>query len=186
MSNIYYYEPLSQTMNAGQVSALIGSVVLEWSEDRRIELGLYNAYFTDLPSYGPYTQKVTGSSWVKDTSGENPYEGGSLPFYKQDWAIVSMTSGEQAAVIDQAEQVVAEEIESRLSSINSWASARHVVNTSWPVPQAVKDYINALLALNTGNANYPYVLADSVVLGTYTDWPTRLTALEIQQLVDPT
>lgn len=186
MSDIYYYEPLSQTMSTVQVSALIGSVVLEWSEDRRIELGLYNAYFTDLPAYGPYTQKVTGSSWVKDTSGENPYDGSALPFYKQDWSITDLTVGEQAALEFDADSVVAVEIESRLSSINTWASARHVVNTSWPVPQSVKDYINALLALNTSNANYPYVLADSVVLGTYTGWPTKLTSLQIQSIVDPT
>lgn len=186
MSDIYYYEPLSQTMNAGQISALIGSVVLDWSEERKNELGLFQAYFTDLPEYGPYTQKVTGSSWVKNTSGESPYDGSTLPYYEQQWTIANLTSGEQAALEADAESVVAIEIESRLASMNTWASARHVVNTSWPVPQSVKDYINALLALNTGNANYPYILADSVVLGTYTGWPTRLTALEIQQIVDPT
>jgi hypothetical protein len=183
---MYYYEPLNQTMNDGQVTALIGSVVLGWSEERQNELGLFKAYFTDLPAYGPYTQRVSGSSWVKNTSSENPYDGSTLPYYEQQWSVVSLTSAERVDLEPAAELVVATEIESRLLGINTWASARHVVNTSWPVPQSVKDYINALLALNTANGDYPNVLADSVVLGTYTGWPTRLNALEIQQLVDPT
>lgn len=186
MSKNYYFEPTQQPMTEYQVSLNIGSEVNCWCVDRQEEIGLFPAYYVPAPQYGIYTQKLDGFTWVKDTSGFNPYDPScTLPFYVQTWNVVALTPEEQEPLTAQAEQVVAEEIESRLMSINAWASSKHLANTSTPVPAAVKAYINALFALNTENEDYPFVLADGVYLKTYTGWPTRLTALQIQQLVDP-
>lgn len=183
MSN-YYFEPSQQPMTSQQVSLNIGDAVNSWSPDRQMEIGLYPAQYEPVPPYGIYTQKVDGFSWVKIEAGPDPFY--VTPYYKQVWSIVNMTTQEQSGLLSSARDVVAQEIEDRLASMNNWASSRHVVNTSWPVPQSVKNYINELLALNTENDDYPYVLADGVHLKTYIGWPTRLTAYEIQQLVDPT
>jgi hypothetical protein len=186
MSN-YYFEPSQQPMTSDQVSLNIGSVVNSWSTERQMEIGLFPAEYMPIPPYGIYTQKVDGFSWVKIEAGSLPPDPFfTTPYYKQVWNIVDMTSGEQSGLLSSARELVAQEIEDRLASINNWASSRHVVNTSWPVPQSVKNYINNLLALNTENEDYPYVLADGVHLKTYIGWPTRLTAYQIQQLVDPT
>jgi len=184
----YYFEPTQQAMSSYQVSLNIGSAVLEWAPERQMEIGLYAAFLAPQPQYSIYTQRIQGCQWVKQPAGTFNQDDPSYqyPFYLQTWCVVDLTPEEQEPLTAQAKQVVAVEIEDRLGSINNWASSRHVVNTSWPVPQAVKTYINTLLALNTENENYPFVLAAGVQLGTYSGWPTRLTALEIQQLVDPT
>jgi len=183
MSN-YYFEPSQREMSSEQVSLNIGSVVNEWSPERQAEIGLFPARYSSIPPYGIYTQKVDGFSWVKRENGESPFY--TTPYYTQVWNIVNMTSEEQSILTNQANLIVAQEIEARLASMNNWASSCHVVNTSWQIPQSVKNYINDLLALNTDNDDYPFILADGVHLKSYIGWPTKLNSYEIQQLVDPT
>lgn len=167
-------------MTSDQVCRNIGSAALDWSVDRQMAIGLYRAYESQVPSYGIYTQKIDGSRWNKigdHTIGEC--------YYQQVWNIVELTEEEKLNLQVEAATVVATEIESRLASINAWASAKHITDLNAEIPEQVVEYVNQLLALNTDNENYPYILADSVHLKTFEHWPYRLSSLEIQQLVDP-
>ena len=181
MTQYYYFEPTQKLMTPDQVSRNIGSAANDWSLDRQIAIGLYPAYESPLPSYGIYTQKIDGSRWNK--MGD-PAIGDC--YYEQVWNIVELTEEERLNLQSQAATVVATEIESRLASINAWASAKHLTDVDAEIPTQVVEYVNTLLALNTENENYPHSLADGVHLKTFQYWPTRLTSLEIQQLVDPT
>jgi hypothetical protein len=191
MSQMYYFEPLNDAISGYRVSITIGEAVLSWHESRQNEIGLYKAYVTPYPTnYDRFTNKVTGSEWQKReageyTSPESQFISNEYPVYEQVWNVEPLSQQEQALLTEQAEIVVATEIESRLTSVNAWASARHIANTATPISSGVKTYINNLFALN-GSPNYPFALADEVENGSYTNWPSKLSTRELYQLVDPT
>ena len=191
MSQMYYFEPVNKVLSEYQVGLTIGSVVINWHESRQNEIGLFKAYSTLYPTnYPMFTQKVTGSIWVKKDPGG--YMGNNIPgfqqneysVYVQEWQIENLDEAEQEALRPQAQEVVAAEIEVRLAKLNTWASAKHISNTALPASTGIKNYINVLFALNNA-AGYPFALADAVFVGSYSGWPLKSSSYEIQQLVDP-
>jgi len=176
--SIYYYEPLSQTMNAGQVTALIGSVVLEWSEERQNEIGLFPAYFDSGTVYNKYTETITNSQWTKfntlaDLEEANPAAYLRLtedseftstgPFYLQVWTVTALTGDAAAAGTQQAKLVVGTQAATLLASLSGYAGQNGC-------PDTITTYFAEILDL-ANHSDFPYTLAVDADSGTFASWP---------------
>lgn len=188
MSKYFYFEPTQEIMTEFQVKTNIGQVT-DWHESRLNEIGLFVAYHVPYPvNYNRFTLKSAGSVWNRVEAngyGVQPGVMNEYPVYVQNWLFDLLTTEEKANIENLAKSVVAEEIEKRLTSISTWASARHLNNTSLTTPGMIKTIISELFALNNNNSLYPFELANSVENGTFDGWPQKYSALELQAMIDP-
>jgi hypothetical protein len=121
----YYYEKTSSYLSNHAVKSTLGADVLDWSEERKQELGLFPASNVRY-EYNPYTHTLSTTTWTKYTTDSdfrvaNPgaiaYDTSYFPAYFGERNIVSLSDSAKETTLISAKKVVFEETADRMARV---------------------------------------------------------------------
>ena len=121
----YYYEKTSSYLSNHAVKSTLGADVLDWSDDRKQEVGLFPASNVSY-SYNTYTHTLSAATWTKYTTDSdfrvaNPdaVEDTRLEFpgYVGQRSIVSLSDSAKVTTLANAKKVVFEETADRMARV---------------------------------------------------------------------
>ena len=121
----YYYEKTSSYLSSHAVKSTLGADVLDWSEDRKQELGLFPASNVSY-NYNTYTHTLSPVTWTKyDTDSDfrvaNPNANEDLnlefPGYVGERNIVSLSDSAKETTLANAKEVVFKETADRMARV---------------------------------------------------------------------
>ena len=121
----YYYEKTSSYLTDHGVKSTLGANVLDWSDDRKQEVGLFPASNVSY-SYNTYTHTLSAATWTKYTTDSdfrvaNPdaVEDTDLEFpgYVGQRSIVSLSDSAKVTTLANAKRVVFEETADRMARV---------------------------------------------------------------------
>ena len=122
----YYYEKTSSYLTDRGVKSTLGKDVLDYSDERKQELGLFPASNVSY-EYNPYTHKLSTIAWTKyDTDSDfrvaNPYAivddaDYQFPGYVGQRSIVSLSDSAKETTLITAKKIVFEETADRMARV---------------------------------------------------------------------
>lgn len=120
----YYYEKTSSYLSSHAVKSTLGADVLDWSDDRKQELGLFPANSVRY-SYNTYTHTLSPATWTKYTTDSdfrvaNPDavdETLRFPAYVGERNIVSLSDSAKETTLANAKEVVFKETADRMARV---------------------------------------------------------------------
>ena len=121
----YYYEKTGSYLTERGVAGTLGTDVLNWSDDRKQEVGLFPASSVSY-SYNTYTHTLSSATWTKYTTDSdfrvaNPdaVEDNDLEFpgYVGQRSIVSLSDSAKVTTLANAKKVVFEETADRMARV---------------------------------------------------------------------
>jgi len=123
----YYYEKTSSYLSSHAVKSTLGADVLDWSDDRKQELGLFPASNVSY-NYNTYTHTLSAVTWTKYTTDSdfrvaNPNAVDDdeteldFPAYVGQRNIVSLSDSAKETTLANAKEVVFKETADRMARV---------------------------------------------------------------------
>ena len=170
----YYFEKTSSYLSNHAVKSALGADVLDWSDDRKQELGLFPASNVSY-SYNTYTHTLSSATWTKYTTDSdfrvanpNAVEEDDIEFpaYVGQRSIVSLSDSAKVTTLAAAKRAVFEETADRMARVVGASLAQRYIALS------LSDSAATLTANFSASDSDIFSLAHELGQGIVSSFPT--------------